>query len=483
MDEYHELLDAAIYRKEAIQNLLHGLKGFENVTFLSATPIPYKYQPEELIGFPYYEINWTNSIRVKPYRVQTDSPFSLAAAIIQKHKAGNSLIIEEKAVQEYFFFVNTVNGAKQIIKAAKLAPEEVKIVCAKGGINNLKLGERYKIQDISEQNKTFNFLTKTAFYGADIYSEAGLAIIVSDGWVRSTLLDITSDIHQIAGRIRNDNNPFKHIILHIHSPKANLLSREEFESELSQRIREAEQDINSFNLLLSEGTGLESSIVKKQKNNEPEALSYYDPDNHSIKIDNLKIAYMQHKFETVDSIYSNGISIEEAYKQAGYNVEEAETWIQNVRKMVVRQRGQKPFHEYFQIYSEERNKMSISQTDLAKEISQKYPLISKAYSSLGVDKVSKLKFNEDKVRKLVHLESQTTQSALKKELGDNFSFGERFTNGEVKEVLSKIFKRLRIEFTPKTTFLNRYLGVKKVKIDIPESHHRKDGIEITRDID
>jgi len=344
----------------------------------------------------------------------------------------------------------------------------------------LKLGDGYRIQDISDPNKTFTFCTKTVFYGADFYSEAGLAIVVSDGFVKSTLLDISSDMRQIAGRIRTESNPFKNMILHIHSPSAVLPSEEEFEVELAKRIKDAEQDIKAFEQLVPKG--LEGVIINKQETNEPEAVSYYDPETHSIRIDTLKIAHMRHKFKTINSVYTDGITMRNAYEEAGYNVDEAETWIKNVRHRVSMAGTIDPFQEYYLIYSEEKKKMSIGQTDLATDIAQKYPLIPQAYCLLGDDKVFKLKFDEDKVRQWVHFASPTTQSALKRELRDSFLCGFRYSNKDAKSILHQIFGRLGIELTPTVSFLRHYFGTKKVKLTIPESPHRKDGIEITRGI-
>lgn len=89
-----------------------------------------------------------------------------------------------------------------------MSPNEVKIICAKNEINKKKL-EGFTIGEASGTNKTFTFCTKTAFYGADFYSKAGLVVIASEGYAKSSLLDISTDIVQIAGRIRTKENPLE----------------------------------------------------------------------------------------------------------------------------------------------------------------------------------------------------------------------------------------------------------------------------------
>jgi hypothetical protein len=81
----------------------------------------------------------------------------------------------------------------RIIKGANLSQKEAKIVCANTSENKKTLG-KYKINNVSDPNKPFTFCTKSVFYGADFYSDSGLAIIVSDGYTKSSMLDISSDI-------------------------------------------------------------------------------------------------------------------------------------------------------------------------------------------------------------------------------------------------------------------------------------------------
>ena len=51
VDEYQEMLNAYSYRSTVIRNLLSELKDQSDVTYLSATPIPYKFKPEPCVRF------------------------------------------------------------------------------------------------------------------------------------------------------------------------------------------------------------------------------------------------------------------------------------------------------------------------------------------------------------------------------------------------------------------------------------------------
>lgn len=90
---------------------------------------------------------------------------------------------------------------------------------------------------------------KTVFYGADFYSKAGLIVVASEGYAKSSLLDISTDMVQIAGRIRTRENPFKNIILHIYNTGVMCESRAEYEEIMAGRLKNAEKTIAAYNAL------------------------------------------------------------------------------------------------------------------------------------------------------------------------------------------------------------------------------------------
>lgn len=471
VDEYQEILDAYIYRNAAIRNLLDELKGVSNVTYLSATPIPYKWKPSELEGLPEYEIEWKNSVRIIPHGIKSNHPLAIAANIIKNHKAGHPFKLRGHEVKEYFFFVNSVTAIKGIIRTARLNPDEVKIICGKTEINKLKLGE-FKFEDAKGLNKTFTFCTKTAFCGADFYSDAGLVIIVSEGLAKSTLLDISTGIVQIAGRIKTKENPFKDVILHIYNTGL-CESKTEYEEKLNVRLENAKKTIEAYEHLPEH---LKEAITGKIKVNDPEEFAYYNFSEKKVEIDKLKIAHAQYKFETIDNIYTDGISIREAYLKAGFNVEEADSLEENIKSNVFFGMGGDRFEVHYRIYSAERKKTSIIKSDLAKNIELQYDIIPMAYNLLGDKYVAKLGYSENNVRKHVHFHLPETQAALKGELKNTFKEGQRYSFNEIKYQLGLCFQKLRIDITAKASLIGQYFKVKRVKI--PDYNRRTDGFKI-----
>lgn len=472
VDEYQEILNAYVYRNAAIKNLLHELKSYSNVTYLSATPIPYKWRPKELKNLPEYEIEWKDAIRIKPFRIHSEHPLAIVANIIRNHKMGRPFELEGNKVEEYFFFINSVSAIKGIIKAAGLSPDEVKIICAKNEVNKMKLGG-LAIDDANGANKTFTFCTKTVFYGADFYSRAGLIVVASEGYAKSSLLDISTDMIQIAGRIRTRENPFKNIILHIYNTGIMCESKIEHKEIMTERLNRAEKTIAAYNALDDD---LKSVITARIKVEDPEEFAYYNSEEQVVEVDKMKIAHAEYKFKMIDDVYSNGISLREAYLKNGYNVEEATSWEQNIRKNVFFGMGGSKFEVLYKMYSEERKKSSIIKTELAKDIEMQNNIMALAYDLLGDETIENLGYNEIKVRNRIHFELPETQTALKEELKMTFKIGKRYSLKESKRLLELCFQKLRIELTAKASLLSKYFDTKKVKI--PIQNKRTDGYEI-----
>jgi hypothetical protein len=472
VDEYQEILDAYIYRNDAIRNLLNELKGVPNVTYLSATPIPYKWRPSELEGLPEYEIEWENTVRIMPLRIQSDQPLAMAANIIRNHKMGRPFELRGSKVEEYFFFVNSVSAISNIIKSAKLSPDEVKIICAKNEHNKRKLGN-FTIGDANGRNKSFTFCTKTVFYGADFYSKAGLTVIVSEGHAKSSLLDISTDIIQIAGRIRTKENPFKNVILHIYNTGIMCDSKTEYKERLNERLITAQKTIKAYESLNDD---LRCVITKKIRIDDPEELTYYNTEEKKVEIDKMKIAHAEYKFETIDDVYTNGISLREAYLKAGCNIEDTNSWEQNIRDNLYFGMRKSRFEILYKVYSEERKKHSDMKSDFAKNIEMQNDIIPLAYNVLGDEEVEKLNYNETKISKRIHFKHPETQDALKEELKTTFKEGNRYSFKEIKYQLNLCYQKLRIDITANAIQLCQYFSVKRVKI--PTNNKRVDGYEI-----
>ncbi|WP_165042605.1 DEAD/DEAH box helicase family protein [Dysgonomonas sp. ZJ709] len=483
VDEYQELLDSVMYRDKVILKFLQELQDVQHVTYLSATPIPNEFIPNELIGLKQYEINWgENQVIITPHRIEVDSPFLYISRMIIGHRAGNSFSIKEKNVKEYFFYVNSVSAINTIIKKVGLTNDDVNIICADNAKNRTTLGD-IKIGSIpkeGESNKPFTFCTKTAFCGVDFFSKAGLTVVVSDGKHTSTMLDVSTDIRQIAGRIRNEDNLFKHAILHVYNT-GYILDIYEFERKLSDKIADAERDIKSFECLKKEEKGYERSIIEKVDNDSTESFVIYDELNKKMYLNDLKIKYNQWKFETIHAVYANGLTMSEAYAKDGFNIEEAIKWEQKLRDFMDVVNKTPPFKSLYEEYCvvmENKPEGFAAIPQRAKDIESINPLVAHAYQFLTIGKVKALRYNVTDIKNEVRNNMPETKEAIKSILKDVFREGSVYTNAEAKAIIKDCYKKLRINAKAKTTDLVEYFDIKKTKVTIEDK--RMDGVKISK---
>ena len=147
-------------------------------------------------GLQEMRIKWPNARNVKVHKVHTPSPVKTTAMMCLNR-------IEDGTGPNYHMFMNSVKGIADIIGKAKLTPDNCRVVCANTGKNKAKLPEGFTISKPSDPVKTINFYTSTCFEGCDLLDENGRTFIICDPNRPTTVLDISTSMLQICGRIRN----------------------------------------------------------------------------------------------------------------------------------------------------------------------------------------------------------------------------------------------------------------------------------------
>ena len=259
IDEAHKLVEyGADFKPKVINRILTRFKDFKSYVFMTATPTREEYLPDELENVEKIKIEWSNTKEVSIIHQRCNLQFeSIVSNICLQH------LRKEKEGNAYLFY----NSVKAIIKSIKtlkklypdLSPDDVKIICAETESNRYFiekfLGQRWTISkpvekdedgDILSNPKTITFLTATAFEGVDIYDDKGVTYIISDGRKVHTKLDITTQISQIVGRIRNSIYNDKIYMLWIHSPIENCLTEEEYSAYLDTEEETAKGMIDDF---------------------------------------------------------------------------------------------------------------------------------------------------------------------------------------------------------------------------------------------
>jgi hypothetical protein len=188
IDEYHVLFNSYAFRNDAIVNLLKNYEAFENYCFMTATPLSDDIILDEIKHLPKINITWEKATPVKLNISDVSFTNKELLKIISK---------ENEEYINYHIFLNSVKTIKEIV--SKLDVEECRIVCSSSNERMKTL----KISSTRDSVKKYNFYTSSAFEGCDIYDPFGKTIILCDTNIATTILDISTLVRQICGRLRD----------------------------------------------------------------------------------------------------------------------------------------------------------------------------------------------------------------------------------------------------------------------------------------
>ena len=277
VDEYHMILEDMDYRDNAITNLLYDITKFRHFTFLSATPMNEDYEIPFFKKLPHYTVKWDGLQEIVVKRYKTSRVSAGLTKVIDTFRTKGLHLTDihgqVSEVEQLYIFINSVTSIQQVVSTLELNSSEVKICCANRKRNKLLLG-KYEIEPVCSPNKQINFFTKKCFQGCNLFTDNGLVIVASDGYRTNTLVDVSTTMEQIAGRIRSNEhsqNIFADTLVHIFSTNKNIMTDEEFAELMQEKELDAENLLSSQEKLSDEERkawierlNLESDVVSEK---------------------------------------------------------------------------------------------------------------------------------------------------------------------------------------------------------------------------
>lgn len=377
------------------------------------------------------------------------------------------------------FFVNSVDFISDTVNKAELKPEQVRIICSNNAnpgrgkkSNQKKLGDKFKIATTTDQVKLINFYTSTCFEGADIYDENGRTYIVSDKCKSHTLLDISTLIIQICGRIRNSK--YKTEVHHIYSETRykNFVSLDEFISHSINQIQTTKDWLNAVNKM--DDLNRKTTIQLIEKNNKAGLNEIYifkqaDMlcfDENLVKLDMVN-------FKITHYLYNSRITLSDEYIKSGFSVANT-TEIIYTDKLLSNPKARVSFKDLFIEYAKLKSEIPLFVIGNFDErinlIEEEKPFVKEAYEILGEDQVKALSFNVSNIKRAIISKSTdiSTDSKINRCLNElGVHAGTTKPAKEWKEILQRIYESLDIKEaykkikTAKATDLNQWFEIKK----------------------
>lgn len=441
VDEYHLLFGQYSFRSDAVNTVFENYKKYKSFCFMTATPLEDEFVLEELKGIPIVKQEWLDVINTK---VQTVKCLNIKATTVKLVKAFLDGELEGNA----YLFVNSVDFIKQIISAAGLTSKNTRVIYSKNNKKQLSIEN----SSVDTKPKKINFLTSTVFEGTDIYDPDGRIIVISDPSKCQTLLDISTSIQQIAGRIRNS----KYIgnITHLYSTtRYTELTYEEFLEEsrkteeeskrLIQKINDSDKEVRD---LIAEKADMSDKYIKKNKEN-----STFSFDSNLVKVD-------LYNYKVVSKTYSVRVELSDTYKENGFDVNSLED---GEIKFDFNKTKELSFKDIVKQVKSELETTPRDGQPIYDAAIIKYPFLKEAIEKLGFERIETLRYCQKEIKdKLLLLADNTIPNKIAFKLNKIIQVGSFYSKAELKKMIQNIYESLELSDSAKAKDIEKYYNVK-----------------------
>lgn len=488
VDEFQVMFYDCHFKSTTEYEFYKLLQDFPNVVFLSATPFLEKYL--DLLDFfktmTMYELEWPASVMEKPAVkvIKTSQSITkLCTSIIECYRKGKgeTTIIKgsEFKAEEAVFYINSVKEMVKVIKALKLRPDEVNIICSSTieNIDKLKAlsketGMEYKIGDIpgkGESHKMFTLCTSTVYVGADFYSTNAYSYIFANPHVESLTIDISVDIQQIIGRQRLEANPFRNKATLYFKTKASELTEDVLDESIRQKNEKTMKQIDNFRSAPHKTEFIEA--LNKRPNHKESycCISKDEYGNQVIEKNPLLELADRRAWEITNKIYSNDFSMFTALSVNMNVTKDIDSDDSEVKALFQKWNEMRSFKERAVFYCKAYNN-DLEILGKCNFIPDKY---KEYYEALGEEGMEELDWREDYIQKAIAPIpfEQRPNDKIMEMLKANLEVGKFYAKSEIKELLCSTFQKLELKGKPSASDISFYF-------DCEEKSRRVDGKKV-----
>ena len=441
IDEYHTLFTQYSFRKDAIMGVLDNFRRFKSFTFMTATPLEDDFILDELKWIPVVTQEWDENEKftVSVNQVKCRSVMTSAVKMIKAFLSGE---IEGNA----YFFVNSVRAIKELIQKAGLTEENCRAIYSKSNRTSIGIPN----SDVDSKPKKINFLTSTVFEGCDIFDEDGVTIILSDPYFKNSLLDISTSVQQIAGRIRDSRYIGEIYHLFRKNRYFGELSTEDYQKHILKETERNKRLAEQYNRLDEEARKgikeLDLPYIEKGDDNK----FHFDPNRPKIDLFNFKVSH----------IYNSNVTVSEEYGHYGINTESSTDRL--TLKSLGINTGPGIDKSFKEVVLDLRNSTTLIRNLKMREAKVVYPFLPDAISKLGFERIESLKYSQRAIQDEINLISDhSIDFKICRRLG--YSTGDFISNAKIKSDLEKAYKSLRLNRTAKAVDISKFYEVRKSK--------------------
>ena len=476
VDEFQLMFCDCTIKADTELNFCNELQNFSSVVYLSATPYLNEYleKVEVFRNITVYELKWPSVKLIKPnikaIKICTSIDYHIKEIIDEYRNGGKEIVVngDPKISKEAVIYVNNVNAIIRAIKKNNLKPEEVNIICSSTSANKKeirdKLGQEYKIGSIpleGEPHKMFTFCTATVYVGADFYNTSAYTYIFANPEVESMRIDVDSDLQQILGRQRLEENPFKNMATFFYWTKSDF--NVDFAECLKNKNKETDNILENYNAAPHKESYLKL-IDGQIKKHETHYCSIIKDNNNNYRIEKneLLAAADKRACDILNDIYRNEFSMCLALGEHNKVLKEVDSDNVKVQEFYEEWNKQKSANDKVKLYLREYKK----NPDLTDECSSFIPSIYRRFLDiLGEEGMKVLEYDYILMKNAISEDStpfdQIPKDKIGAELVKRIKENRAYSREEVKSILQEIYQLYGVPGKVKATDLKDYFSCKE----------------------
>lgn len=350
-------------------------------------------------------------------------------------------------------FFNSVKGISNVLSLAGLTPENTKVVCANTKENKSKLPEGFVISGPNDPPKTINFYTSTCFEGCDIYDPIGRTFIICDPHRPNSLLDISTSMLQICGRIRETLYKDDMTIIFNTTRYEDEDTLEAYMARQQKEIEEADQIARALN---ETPESFRDQIIAKIKEFDAPFISV-DKEEKKILVDKNMINLDIVSFGIVHGLFQTQVNLDAGLSNNGFEiVERIYADGDFVDLMTVERISFRDCCEKYAAIKPMPGTFSLFEDERLVRLKNLCPEACAAVDQIGIEEVRKMKYHKQNIhRKLVGSDGRPQDLKIKLELDRRFNKYEAYSIPDIKKALGEIYTDVGLDKRPVATDLNR----------------------------
>lgn len=369
--------------------------------------------------------------------------------------------IKDGTGPNYHMFMNSVKGIADIIGKAKLTPDNSRVVCANTGKNKSKLPDGFTISSANDPVKTINFYTSTCFEGCDLIDENSRTFIICDPNRPTTVLDISTSMLQICGRIRNSRNKGEMTLIYNTTRYEEEESLDLYMKRIEAEVAEAHEDIDWLNN--GPDTKLRRQLLLELKDFDAPFILY---ENGEIKIDQAMIHLDIINYKILHGLFATQVNLDNEFDKNNIDIA-SNRYDADARYVKLMATPRISFKDCCERYAELKPQPEIFRFNEDEQLTRLRflcPEACKAVDKLGIETLREMKFQKTNVlRKMASICDDAQGLKIKRELDRRLSKYQAYTVGEIKKVLGEVYMDCGFSKKPVATDLERWYRFRATK--------------------